>query len=121
MKYRDGGDFKSAALILAETKEKEKPAPAKKRIPTDPLVGTTWDFLGTKQQRINGLKFKRDGTVVAESLYPNASWKRLNDNTILFNYAPNDSFIVFHVQPDLNLMKGYHSAAGLVRYIRKVK
>ena len=96
-------------------------APSKKKVGNDPVAGTTWDFLGSDRKRINGFKFNRDGTILAENTYVNASWTRINERTLLFNYSPGGSFIVFHEQSGGGLMKGYHSGAGKVRYIRSTK
>jgi hypothetical protein len=53
-----------APLVEAVPKaEEDRQAPAA----NDPLIGTEWDFLGVKRQRINGFKFLKDGRVRCES------------------------------------------------------
>ena len=117
-KFRDASDFESVAKILglidAENLLDEDRA-------SDPMNNSKWDFLGVNQQRINGFIFTGDGAVVAESNYPEASWDRLSDDTILFKYGTEDSScIIFHIV-ETGLMKGYHSGNGKVRYLRLIE
>ena len=114
--FRDWDDFESVRKILDIIKSRK--SPAVKNNQQDPMIGTTWNFLGTGQQKINRFVFKTNGTVDADNSYPDANWKRLDDETILFQYAPKSSYIVFHPQA-VGFMKGFHSKSGKVRFIRK--
>lgn len=107
-----------AHLVKADPKaEEDRQAPAA----NDPLIGTEWDFLGVKRQRINGFKFLKDGRVRCESTYKNATWRRLDKLNILFSYGVDNSFIVFRIS-DQNKKEfsGYHYS-GKGRYLSFVK
>lgn len=97
------------------------PQTAGKRV-VDELAGSKWDFLGTKKQKINGFVLNANGTVRAESVYNTATWTRVTDNTIFFRYSTDafGSCIVFHIE-GTEMMKGYQSKSGAVRYLRRVK
>ncbi len=80
-----------------------------------------WDFLGVNQQKINKFVFQSDGSIRAENSYKTANWSRLDPKTIIFRYSDADgvSTIVFHVQEDPDTLKGFNSANGRVRYLRR--
>jgi hypothetical protein len=84
------------------------------------LSGTTWDFLNSSRRKITTLTFKADGTVDAEDHYENATWKQLDEHTILFSYGVRSCYVVFRVRT-VNLMTGYNSVAGNERHLRRVQ
>lgn len=86
---------------------------------SDPLVGTTWNFLKSNKGKINEFTFRGDGTVECENSYPDAMWQRLEEDTILFWYGIH-AYIVFHTkEEDRGFMWGFHSISGASRYLRK--
>ena len=87
----------------------------------DPLIGTTWNFLGKNKQKINEFRFLRGGKVKCESSYNNATWTRLDDQNILFSYGTDSSFIVFRgADAKSRQMEGWHYG-GRSRSIQRVK
>jgi hypothetical protein len=105
-------------IVEAIPKAKEdRQAPAA----NDPLIGTQWDFLGVKRQRINGFKFLKDGRVRCESTYKNATWMRLDGMNILFSYGVDDSFIVFRISDQNKKEFSGHHYSGRRRYLSFVK
>lgn len=93
-----------------------------KPLATDTACGN-WDFLGINQQTINKFVFHSDGSIRAENSYDTANWSRLDPKTIIFRYNDADgvSTIVFHEQEDADMMKGFNSVNGRVRYLRRPK
>lgn len=88
---------------------------------TDPLSNTTWNFLGVNRQTINHFVFKNTGEVTCAHTYDQAIWRRIDDETILFGYGTESSYIVFKPElSDSTTMVGQHSS-GRKRYLRKVK
>jgi hypothetical protein len=87
----------------------------------DPMVGTEWDFLGVKHQRINGFKFLKDGRVQCDNTYKNATWRRLDELNILFSYGVDNSFIVFRFTDQKKSNMAGHHYGGSDRYLRLVK
>lgn len=115
--YMERGDLDGANAANALIKGKELSLEGEGKLASDPLSGTSWKFLGTKKQVINEFKFLGNGSVSAKHSYPKATWARLDENYVLFRYAPGDAFIVF--RRDGDLMSGYHSNGGSARYLRK--
>lgn len=87
----------------------------------DPMVNTVWNFLGVRHQKINEFTFLTGGKVKCESTYNNATWRRLDENNILFSYGTDESHIVFRVSDaGGKKMSGFHYS-GRPRHIQRVK
>jgi hypothetical protein len=52
--------------------------------PPDPMIGTVWNLLGVKRQKINEFTFLKDGKVKCAKAYKNATWARIDKDSILF-------------------------------------
>lgn len=116
--YTKKGDLDAANAVAAVMK-----GAAANQAPAilDPLVGTKWNFLKSNKGKINEFKFLGDGTVDCEHSYPDAIWRRLENDTILFAYGIH-AYIVFHTkegEPDF--MSGHHSLSGAPRFLRRSK
>ena len=87
----------------------------------DPMIGTEWDFLGVKHQRINGFTFLKDGRVRCDNTYKSATWRRLDELNILFSYGVDNSVIVFRYTDHKKKNMAGHHYSGSARYLRLVK
>ncbi|MGB7328156.1 MAG: hypothetical protein WBD31_24990 [Rubripirellula sp.] len=86
---------------------------------SDSQYATSWEFLGSSKQVIDYFVFYPTGKVKAQNVYFNAKWSPLDANTLMFNYGAGDDVrIIFHDVGE-GMMKGYHSRAGRVRYLRR--
>jgi hypothetical protein len=87
----------------------------------DPLIGSIWIFLGVNHQKINQFTFLKNGKVQCENTYNNATWKRIDQNNILFGYGIESSYIVFRLSDQSGKnMTGFHYS-GRPRYLERVK
>jgi hypothetical protein len=101
---------------LAIQKVIDKNSEQKSQHSNDPLIGRKHAFLGSNKDTITYLTFLEAGKTECTK-YKSATWQRLSDNAILFNYGTGSSFIVFHKNGDL--WEGYHSTAGKTRYLKE--
>jgi len=86
----------------------------------DPMYDTVWEFRGVRDQKINVLHFLKDGRVECDRLYESAFWRRLDENSVLFGYGRESSFIVFRgAGGDSERMSGFHHS-GRRRHIVRV-
>ena len=88
---------------------------------SDPLLGTVWNFLGVNRQKINEFTFPKGGKVRCENSYKDATWRRLDDDNILFSYGTDASFIIFRLtDPKGKSMSGHHYS-GRRRHLQITK
>jgi hypothetical protein len=118
-KYLSNKDLDGANAVASILDGKTPIIEEQKKEIKDELVDTTWTFLGINKQEINQFEFKTDGSVKCDKAYRDATWERLDDDHILFRYAPKDAFIVFHITR--GNMQGYHSGNGRIRYLTQKK
>lgn len=86
----------------------------------DPLDETVWNFLGVNRQKINRFTFRSDGTVQCENSYDHATWKRLDEKTILFCYGTEGAYAVLRYTDEAkNFMSG-SNVAGRARYLQQI-
>ena len=89
--------------------------------PPDPLIGTVWNLLGTKGQKINEFTFLKDGKVKCASAYKNATWSRIDKDNVLFGYGVDSSYVVFRTTNATGReMRGY-TYDGRTRHLQRVK
>lgn len=121
IKYTKRGDLDSAnainKLLKDPSKERGKP-----NLP-DQLDNTKWTFLGINRQDINEFEFLSDGKVKCKNTYKNATWKRIDKDTIIFSYGLAGSpQIVFHINGAARKdMTGYNSENGRIRHLKLIK
>ena len=85
----------------------------------DPMFETTWEFRGKNDQKINTLRFLKNGKVECED-FEEAFWRRLDERSILFGYGIESSFLVLRAKHlGDSRMSGFHFK-GVARHIVKV-
>lgn len=111
------GDLEGANAVDALIRKPDKAATVDAG---DPMIGTVWNFLGVNRQKINEFTFLKEGKVRCESAYKDATWRRLDANTILFGYSPEGGYIVLYSDGSDKFMSGLHKT-GRSRSIQRIK
>lgn len=111
------GDLEGANAVAALIQEPNRTANVDA---SDPMIGTVWNFLGVNRQKINEFTFLKGGKVRCESEYKEATWRRLDANTILFGYSPEGGYIVLYSDGSGKFMSGLHKS-GRSRSIARIK
>ncbi len=112
------GDSNGATAVDSRIKSLDKNKFGDK---SDPLIGTVWNFLGVNRQKINEFTFLKSGEVRCEESYKDATWKRLDDDNILFSYGIDASFIVFRITDSKGWNMSGHHYGGRKRHIQRIK
>jgi hypothetical protein len=122
-KYTKAGDLDSANAIVALIKK--TPAKVVDAVPADPeFDGTTWAF-HNKAGRLGELELLAGGKIKSEK-YPNSGWRRIDKDTIRFQYdrddkSPEPGHVVFRFQGAArDQMSGIQSGLGTPRYLYKL-
>lgn len=82
----------------------------------DPLDYTKWNLLGVDKQIITSLNLLPDGKILSTK-YKKPTWRRVDQDTILFNYGKEQTYIIFY--KSLEGMTGYNSKNGKIRHLQK--
>ncbi len=111
------GDLEGAKAVDALIADSDKTV---KNDSADPIVGTTWNYLGVNRQKINEFTFLKGGKVRCESSYNDANWRRLDSSTILFGYTSEGGYVVLYSDGNKNFMTGLHKGRR-TRSIQRIK
>ena len=122
-KYTKAGDLDSANAIVALIEK--TPVKVLNAVPADPeFDGTSWAF-HNKAGRLGELEFLAGGKIKSDK-YPNSGWRRIDKNTIKFQYdrddkSPEPGHVVFRFQGAArDQMSGIQSGLGTPRYLYKL-
>lgn len=122
-KYTKAGDLDSANAIVALIEK--TPVKLSDAVSADPQFdGTTW-ALHNKAGRLGELELLPGGKIKSDK-YPNSGWRRIDKDTIRFQYdkddkSPEPGHVVFRFQgATRDQMSGIQSGLGTPRYLYKL-
>jgi hypothetical protein len=124
VKYTKLGDLDSANKIVELIAQ--YPTKVENGMPSDPeFDNTTWEFRNKSKQL--GILDLLPGGKVKSKNYPNSTWKRVDKDTIRFEYESDKSadviggHVTFRFQgANRSTMSGVQSEAGTPRYLHKI-
>lgn len=123
IKYTKAGDLDSANAIVALIEK--TPVKDVNSVPADPeFDGTSWAF-HNKAGKLGELEFLAGGKIKSDK-YPNSGWRRIDKDTIRFQYdrddkSPEPGHVIFRFQGAArDQMSGIQSGLGTPRYLYKL-
>jgi hypothetical protein len=120
IKYTKAGDLDAANAVVALIQQ--TPIKVVDAAPADAeFEGTTWAF-HNKGGKLGEIELLAGGKIKSQQ-YPKASWKRIDKDTLRYQYGDEpDDHVLFRFQDDTRTrMQGNQSKLGTPRYLYKLK